>query len=378
MHKCWVCGDGSSGNHYGALTCEACKLFFRRHSNFYTNGTNSANGGSTQQQQPSTSTSPSSSSSSSTSNPVNNNSNSQSQPACAQRGCQITPQSRSNCPDCRYRKCIAVGMGLSRTTYGRHTSVQKSRYNLKSTDLTADILKLFDNLKSRLDAKLLDERHLHSMHVPDLLLVPGDSKHQYRSSTNKHATSFTPNQITNRVDLEQGLCKFYNEVLELMQPNSKQSDGGRSPFAIDRSRIPFNLLITFCLLFGYNLLENEYGYFDTSSSSTHSPLRPVDTNICVKNKAQIKHIMKQMSQIDMQYNKFSSRVKVVYFLLIMYTSWSVNSPNGDDFLPHVNSDETNEIQRALLDLLNSELFDFRSNSVSNTRVSLLLKLDQFI
>ena len=26
--KCWVCGDVSSGFHYGADTCEACKLFF--------------------------------------------------------------------------------------------------------------------------------------------------------------------------------------------------------------------------------------------------------------------------------------------------------------------------------------------------------------
>jgi hypothetical protein len=41
------------------------------------------------------------------------------------------------------------------------------------------------------------------------------------------------------------------------------------------------------------------------------------------------------------------------------------------------SEEDGSIQRTFLDLLNSEL-DFQQNTVSSTRVSLLLKLEQFI
>ncbi|XP_077939785.1 nuclear receptor subfamily 5, group A, member 5 isoform X2 [Gasterosteus aculeatus] len=67
--SCPICGDKVSGYHYGLLTCESCKGFFKRsvqNNKYYT---------------------------------------------CAeQRSCLINLSQRKRCPFCRFQKCLAVGM----------------------------------------------------------------------------------------------------------------------------------------------------------------------------------------------------------------------------------------------------------------------------
>ncbi|XP_030646750.1 nuclear receptor subfamily 5, group A, member 5 isoform X2 [Chanos chanos] len=66
---CPVCGDRVSGYHYGLLTCESCKGFFKRS--------------------------------------VQNNKHY----TCAERqSCPMDPAQRKRCPFCRFQKCLAVGM----------------------------------------------------------------------------------------------------------------------------------------------------------------------------------------------------------------------------------------------------------------------------
>ncbi|XP_028268837.1 nuclear receptor subfamily 5, group A, member 5 isoform X2 [Parambassis ranga] len=66
---CPVCGDKVSGYHYGLLTCESCKGFFKRS--------------------------------------VQNNKHY----TCAeQQNCPMNPSQRKRCPSCRFQKCLAVGM----------------------------------------------------------------------------------------------------------------------------------------------------------------------------------------------------------------------------------------------------------------------------
>ncbi|VDP81705.1 unnamed protein product [Echinostoma caproni] len=67
---CRVCGGRSSGFHFGALTCEGCKGFFRRTEG--SAGSLVCVGG--------------------------------------QNACTITPRSRNACKSCRFRRCIAAGM----------------------------------------------------------------------------------------------------------------------------------------------------------------------------------------------------------------------------------------------------------------------------
>merc|ERR1711893_159865 len=66
---CRVCGDESSGFHYGVDSCEGCKGFFRR---CITQGMNHK---------------------------------------CAnEEKCEITPFTRNSCQYCRLKKCFEVGM----------------------------------------------------------------------------------------------------------------------------------------------------------------------------------------------------------------------------------------------------------------------------
>uniref|UniRef100_A0A2C9JH11 Uncharacterized protein n=1 Tax=Biomphalaria glabrata TaxID=6526 RepID=A0A2C9JH11_BIOGL len=68
---CPVCGDKVSGYHYGLLTCESCKGFFKR--------------------------------------TVQNKKTYQ---CVDSRNCQIDKSQRKRCPYCRFQKCLSVGMKL--------------------------------------------------------------------------------------------------------------------------------------------------------------------------------------------------------------------------------------------------------------------------
>lgn len=67
---CSVCGNESSGYHYGANTCEACKLFFRR-----------------------------------TKKSIRKTGFAE----CPKKNCMVNSENRANCPQCRFKKCIAAG-----------------------------------------------------------------------------------------------------------------------------------------------------------------------------------------------------------------------------------------------------------------------------
>ena len=93
---CPVCGDKVSGYHYGLLTCESCKGFFKRtvqNKKVYT--------------------------------------------CVADRSCIIDKTQRKRCPYCRFQKCLDVGMKLEGKSSKRYQKV----YTLCTIDTTVGIRK---------------------------------------------------------------------------------------------------------------------------------------------------------------------------------------------------------------------------------------------
>src|SRR6185312_11972402 len=87
---CRVCGKaGPNGWHCGTITCEACKKFFLRYDELGDKETGTC----TRQQQPSTSAD------------------------AAAPFCVITPNTRTSCPNCRFKKCKQLGKPMKGITH---------------------------------------------------------------------------------------------------------------------------------------------------------------------------------------------------------------------------------------------------------------------
>ncbi|KAL8579393.1 hypothetical protein ACOMHN_026758 [Nucella lapillus] len=81
--KCLVCGDKSSGVHYGVLACEGCKGFFRR--------------------------------------ALQNVGDPARKKCFYNKNCEINMQTRNRCQYCRLQKCLALGMSRSAAKLGRRS-----------------------------------------------------------------------------------------------------------------------------------------------------------------------------------------------------------------------------------------------------------------
>ncbi|CAG5125727.1 unnamed protein product, partial [Candidula unifasciata] len=97
---CKICGDKSSGVHYGVITCEGCKGFFRR----------------------------------SQSGPVNYQ--------CPRnKNCVIDRVNRNRCQYCRLQKCMALGMSRDAVKFGRMSKKQREKVEDEANMVKASRLK---------------------------------------------------------------------------------------------------------------------------------------------------------------------------------------------------------------------------------------------
>lgn len=94
LEQCVVCGDRASGRHYGAVSCEGCKGFFKR--SIRKQLTYSCRGS---------------------------------------RDCQVTKHHRNRCQYCRLHKCLSMGMRADSVQSERKPSVDSSTRAEKNAGL---------------------------------------------------------------------------------------------------------------------------------------------------------------------------------------------------------------------------------------------------
>ncbi|GAB6022706.1 hypothetical protein CHUAL_006802 [Chamberlinius hualienensis] len=97
FQPCIVCGDKSSGFHYGVHSCEGCKGFFRRSisKQLYTK-----------------------------------------YKCLRDENCVVTHSTRNRCQSCRFKKCVAVGMSRESVRYGRAPRSQKTLRSRNEANVT--------------------------------------------------------------------------------------------------------------------------------------------------------------------------------------------------------------------------------------------------
>uniref|UniRef100_A0A2K6FZW5 Nuclear receptor subfamily 1 group D member 2 n=1 Tax=Propithecus coquereli TaxID=379532 RepID=A0A2K6FZW5_PROCO len=114
---CKVCGDVASGFHYGVHACEGCKGFFRR---------------SIQQ-------------------------NIQYKKCLKNENCSIMRMNRNRCQQCRFKKCLSVGMSRDAVRFGRIPKREKQRMLIEMQSAMKTMMN--SQFSSHLQNDTLVERH---------------------------------------------------------------------------------------------------------------------------------------------------------------------------------------------------------------------------
>ncbi|XP_078280565.1 nuclear receptor subfamily 1 group D member 1 [Rhinoraja longicauda] len=139
---CKVCGDVASGFHYGVHACEGCKGFFRR---------------SIQQ-------------------------NIQYKKCLKNENCTIVRINRNRCQQCRFKKCLAVGMSRDAVRFGRIPKREKQRMLAEMQSVMNNMVN--NQLSGELQNELQPQQPSWQLQPP--LAVPVQAMQQERTSPCHH------------------------------------------------------------------------------------------------------------------------------------------------------------------------------------------------
>ncbi|XP_056141799.1 nuclear receptor subfamily 1 group D member 2a [Lampris incognitus] len=172
---CKVCGDVASGFHYGVHACEGCKGFFRR---------------SIQQ-------------------------NIQYKKCLKMENCTIMRINRNRCQQCRFKKCLAVGMSRDAVRFGRIPKREKQRMLLEMQNAMNNMM----NSSSQLHSML----HTHQSPPPSS-----------SSSSSPASASASPS----RSDRSSPPCPQDSDSVVSMDTNSSSASSCASDSGEDEGSVP--------------------------------------------------------------------------------------------------------------------------------------------
>ncbi|KAM9852288.1 nuclear receptor subfamily 1 group D member 2a [Aulostomus maculatus] len=180
---CKVCGDVASGFHYGVHACEGCKGFFRR---------------SIQQ-------------------------NIQYKKCLKMENCTIMRINRNRCQQCRFKKCLAVGMSRDAVRFGRIPKREKQRMLLEMQNAMNNMMSNNSQLHSML--------HGHQSPPLPMEALPSDASRSPSSASDSPSCS---NPSSPR-------CPQDSESVVSMDTNSSSasscgSDSGEDEAVVTSSR----------------------------------------------------------------------------------------------------------------------------------------------
>jgi len=141
---CKVCSDKSSGVHYGVITCEGCKGFFRRSQSTVVN-----------YQCP------------------------------RQKSCTVDRINRNRCQYCRLQKCLALGMSRDAVKFGRMSKKQREKVE--------DEVRFYQGKLSRAEGSSPDSSYPEGSQLPSSSQDPYSATYQgYASPGSDVAGAYQP------------------------------------------------------------------------------------------------------------------------------------------------------------------------------------------
>jgi hypothetical protein len=327
--NCNVCGCPSSGYHYGSHTCEACKLFFRR---TVKNGRKIAFN------------------------------------ECRTKDCRIDYKSRSNCSECRYKKCIAVGMSMSRSRFGRHTQRTGSMYPSNTAE---SLTKLMESVKQEIFHKN-NTTNIEFLNYLNEIIIDFYERSlklltKNQKSINENSSFFTLSKARSYNNLfktspsssQSSMSSSLSEISSLITSNSTRSSFERMNNTdnnvifneANSIKLPECVLVFFCVLFEINI------HFMNAR--------------LIRVKRNYENFLKSKIDLILKKNKFAELLKIGLFIKSIDSLLNNNNNNFcNDIKNQMQQQQQLQINdsfdKRLTDLMRSEFALFRFESNSNT------------
>ncbi|XP_036122472.1 nuclear receptor subfamily 1 group D member 2 isoform X2 [Molossus molossus] len=214
---CKVCGDVASGFHYGVHACEGCKGFFRR---------------SIQQ-------------------------NIQYKKCLKNENCSIMRMNRNRCQQCRFKKCLSVGMSRDAVRFGRIPKREKQRMLIEMQSAMKTMMN--SQFSGHLQNDTLVEHEQTALPAQEHLRPKPQLEQEHIKSSSSPSSDFAKEEVIGMVTRAHKDTFMYNQ---------EQRENSAETMQPQRERIPKNME-------QYNLNHDHCG----NGLSSHFPCSESQQNL---------------------------------------------------------------------------------------------------